>query len=79
MNATCRPDSLQVLRGGHLKLAVEEGGRTMDAIGFRMEGLVEEISGADAVDVAYVPQLNTWRGQTSTQLLLKDIRPALRA
>ncbi len=76
MNATLRRDALRVLRGGHLKLVVEEGGRAFDAIGFRMETLAEEIQDARAVDVAYTPQLNTWRGQTSVQLLLKDIRPA---
>jgi hypothetical protein len=28
--------------------------------------------------VAFTPQLNTWRGETKVQLLIKDIRPASR-
>jgi len=46
------------------------------AIGFGMAEEYYLIDFEQPVDIAYTPQFNTWRGQTSIQLLLKDIRPA---
>jgi single-stranded-DNA-specific exonuclease len=70
------PHSWRELRGGHVKVALRNGNRVMDAIGFRMAERLPELSAASAVDVAFSPQFNTWRGETTVQLVLKDIRPA---
>jgi single-stranded-DNA-specific exonuclease len=70
------PHSWRELRGGHMKVALRNGNRVMDAIGFRMAERIAELSSAPAVDVAFSPQFNIWRGETSVQLVLKDIRPA---
>jgi single-stranded-DNA-specific exonuclease len=71
------PHSWRELRGGHMKVALRNGNRVMDAIGFRMAERIAELSSAPAVDVAFSPQFNTWRGETSVQLVLKDIRPTV--
>ena len=71
------PHSWRELRGGHMKVALRNGNRVMDAIGFRMAERLPDLTVARAVDVAFSPQFNTWRGETTVQLVLKDIRPAV--
>jgi len=70
------PGSCRELRGGHLKMMVRDDNATLHAIGFGMADRLNAIGSADAVDIAFAPQFNTWRGETSIQLLLKDICPA---
>ena len=70
------PGSCRELRGGHLKLMVRDDSATMHAIGFGMADRLGDVTNARAVDIAFAPQFNTWRGETSIQLLLKDICPA---
>lgn len=70
------PQSVRVLKDRHLKLSLRQDGKVFSAIGF---GMAEEYYSLDLsrpVDVAYVPQFNSWRGETTIQLLLKDMRPA---
>ena len=69
-------ESWRELRGGHLKVVVKDGPKLIDAIGFRMADRMAALSGADVIDIAFTPQLNTWRGETSVQLVLKDVRAA---
>jgi len=68
------PNSVRELRGGHLKFDVRQGSSVFSAIGFRMAERLSSVQAVDAVDIAYTPQFNTWRGETSIQLVLKDIR-----
>ncbi len=70
------PRSARVLKDLHLKLSFRQDEVVLPAIGF---GMAEEYYLTDfeqPVDIAYTPQFNTWHGQTSIQLLLKDIRAA---
>ena len=46
----------------------------MRAVGFGMGDLAEMLVGVNAVDVAFEPQLNTFRGQTNVQAMLRDVR-----
>ncbi len=62
----------RVLKEKHLKLVLSDGDSRVDAIGFNM---AEKLP-AGAVDVAFNLQENTWKGRTTIQLNLKDIRPA---
>lgn len=71
-----RVDSWRELRGGHMKVVLKDGPKLIDAIGFRMAERLRALNGADALDVAFTPQLNTWRGETTVQLVLKDVRVA---
>jgi len=62
---------------GHLKLRLDAGDTTIDAIGF---GLVERHPPAgltdQRVDVVYQLTVNEWRGRRSAQMKLLDLRPA---
>ncbi|WP_136525209.1 single-stranded-DNA-specific exonuclease RecJ [Geomonas ferrireducens] len=62
----------RVLRGGHLKLRVGQGGRSFDAIAF---GLAEKGIPDGRVDLLFSPAINVWNGRTSLQLTVKDLRP----
>jgi single-stranded-DNA-specific exonuclease len=71
---TLLPQSLRELTGGHIKFMVRQGAKTMPVVGFRMaDAISPEIEGKD-IDIAFTPRFNTWRGETSIQLILKDIR-----
>ncbi len=66
--------SWRELRGGHLRVTLKEGPTLLTAIGFRMGDRLPELEQAASLDVAYTPQFNTWRGETTIQLVLKDLR-----
>ena len=61
----------RVLDGGHLKLRLQSGNRTFDAIGFRM---AEAAPQAGMVDVAFNLDINVWQGRERLQLKLKGIK-----
>ncbi len=63
--------SCRIIKETHLKLRLQAGEITLDAIGFKMAGRAEE---NDTVDIACVPELNIWNGRENIQLRLKDIR-----
>jgi single-stranded-DNA-specific exonuclease len=68
------PHSMRELRGGHLRCAVKQDSRVFTAIGFSMfDGEVCALE-KGPVDIAFTPQFNTWRGETTIQLVLKDLR-----
>jgi len=58
----------------HLKLRVEQNGRVLSAIGFGMTD--HPAAGADFIDVLFSVMSNEWNGNISTELRLRDIRPA---
>lgn len=76
MGVEARPEEVRILKDAHLKMTLRQGDHLMPAIGF---GMAERFYADDfprLLDVAYAPQYNTWRGETTIQLQLKDIRPA---
>ncbi len=60
--------------GDHLKFAVRQNGRTMDAIGFNLGESYEKLITGWPVDLAFVVEINTWQGHTNLQLNVRDIR-----
>ncbi|HET6762629.1 MAG TPA: single-stranded-DNA-specific exonuclease RecJ, partial [Longimicrobiaceae bacterium] len=61
----------------HLKLKLESGGVSLDAIGFGMaERWGEPGLTGSPVDAAFKLEENTWNGRTSLQARLVDLRPA---
>lgn len=62
----------------HLKLRIrnnELGSKDgIDAIGFGMGKLAEDLQIGDSVDIAYTIDENQWNGKTSLQLKIKDIQ-----
>lgn len=55
----------------HLKLTVETPSGTLDCVWWS-KGDVPLVAG-DRLDIAFAPQLNTFNGVTSVQLILKDV------
>ena len=68
--------SVRILKDQHLKLTFRQGNVEFPAIGFNMAEryFTDDLTGP--LDIAFTPQFNHWRGETTIQLLLKEIRPA---
>lgn len=66
---------IKTMTGGkHLKLRLADGGFYVDAVGFGMGALAEELKTGDVIDAAFTPDINTWNGNERLQLLLSDIK-----
>ena len=71
-------DAIQsVGQGRHLKLRLSKGTSRFDAIFFSVTAQECGISAGSRVDAAFYLQANTFRGSTTLQLQLIDIRPSL--
>ena len=57
----------------HLKLVLEQDGRTIQAIGFGMGDVA--VAAGDQLDVLYSVMANEWNGNVSAELRLRDLRP----
>lgn len=67
----------KVLKGGHLKFRMARDGAALGAIGFRIvERLSLEELADRPVDVAFTPIENTFRGVTTAEARVLDIRAA---
>ena len=64
--------------GKHTRFKVEKKGKTLDCIYFSMPSEKLDVSAGMLVDVAFVPQINEFRGRTNVQLHVLDVRPATR-
>jgi single-stranded-DNA-specific exonuclease len=59
--------------GKHLQLAITDNTNAVRCIGFGMGKLEKRLLECDYFDVAYQPQLNTYNGSTSVELVLTDV------
>ena len=67
-------DSIRALsEGKHLKLTLKDGNTIVSAIGFNLGNLAEEYKIGDKIDVAGVLEINTFGGEDSIQINIKDI------
>ncbi len=69
-----RPRSIR--RDG-IKMWLTDDNATYEAIGFRLNYMMEDILESANVDVAYTPSINRWRGAEIVQLELVDIKANL--
>jgi len=60
--------------GKHTRLRLEKSGQSLDCIFFSMPSDELGVSVGSLVDVAFEPQINDFRGRSSVQLHLLDIR-----
>jgi len=58
--------------GEHLKLFLEQGGRTFAAIGFGMADY--PVDRGTEIDVLYTPMISEWGGQRTLELRLRDLK-----
>ncbi|MCL2125192.1 MAG: single-stranded-DNA-specific exonuclease RecJ [Oscillospiraceae bacterium] len=63
--------------GKHSRLRIEKSGRSLDCVYFSMPSGDLEVSEGMLVDIAFEPQINEFRGRTSVQLLVIDIKMSL--
>jgi single-stranded-DNA-specific exonuclease len=62
--------------GQHLKLRLDDGagGRSYDAIAFRLGQLAPHFAKPRVIDIAYTLEANEWNGSRNLQLNIKDLR-----
>lgn len=71
----------RIVGKNHLKMTLrQDQGRqrsspSLDAIGFDMGKLLEDLGASQPVDAAFIPTINEWNGRRSLQLTLKGLRP----
>ncbi|RKY85398.1 single-stranded-DNA-specific exonuclease RecJ [candidate division KSB1 bacterium] len=65
----------EIVGSNHLKFKVKQNGIVIDAIGFNMGDLIYRIDPvAKNLDIVYCIEENTWEGQTTVQLRIKDLK-----
>ncbi len=68
-------DSVSAVGGGkHLRLTVRDGTGTAEAIGFGLGERAAALGRAGRCDLAFIPSLNEWMGETRIQLKVKGVR-----
>jgi single-stranded-DNA-specific exonuclease len=73
-------DRLQQVGGGkHMRLRLRTGHVSLNGIYFSATPESASIRQGDLVDVAFIPQVNEFRGERSVQLNIQDIRPSCTA
>ena len=73
-------DRITTVGGGkHTRLRLRQGRHLLNAIYFSATPESASIQPGDVVDVAFNPQINSFRGEDSVQLNILDIRPSCAA
>jgi len=67
----------KVVGSRHLKLRVKNGPLSLDAIGFDMGGLIDDLVPNVPYDAAFTPAYNEWNGNRYLQLVLRGLRPSV--
>ncbi len=67
----------RVVGSKHLKLTVKKHSQSVDAIGFGMAALYNELDFPPAIDAVFTPGINEWNGSRYLQLFLKAFRPSV--
>jgi single-stranded-DNA-specific exonuclease len=63
----------RILKEAHLRLRLRKGDRIFDTIGFNMAHKWIALQ-ASEIDIAFQPMFNSWNGNTTIRLRLKDIK-----
>ncbi|MDD4335467.1 MAG: single-stranded-DNA-specific exonuclease RecJ, partial [Desulfotomaculaceae bacterium] len=75
---SCRGTELLERRGvgkgaAHLKMRLRGDNTVLDGIGFNLGAYAEVLATGEAVDLAFVPDINEYNGRRSLQLNVKDL------
>lgn len=65
--------------GRHMRLRLRQGRHVINAIYFSANPQTASVESGDLVDVAFVPQINEYRGERTVQMNVLDIRPSCAA
>jgi single-stranded-DNA-specific exonuclease len=66
----------KVLKDRHLKMKLRKNASYLDAIGWDMGHLLEDLSQSAIFDAVFTPSYNDWNGNRNIQLILKGLRPS---
>ena len=69
----------QVGSGRHMRLRLRRGRHSLNGIYFSATAQTASICQGDLVDVAFLPQVNEFRGERTVQMNIQDIRPSCKA
>lgn len=74
-------DKPMIVGNNHLKMKVKDISTvvTTEAIGFNMGDKISSLRNSNLIDLAYIPQINTWQDRQSVQLNIKDINTKLQS
>jgi len=73
-------ERLQQVGGGrHMRLRLRSGHSAISGIYFSATAETASVQQGDLVDVAFIPQINEFRGERTVQLNVQDIRPSCSA
>jgi single-stranded-DNA-specific exonuclease len=61
-------------KNDHLSMFLQQDGKSIRAVGFGMGGLLESLKRGRSISVAFTPQINSWQGNESVELHLKDVK-----
>jgi len=61
-------------KNDHLSFFLQQEGKSIRVVGFGMGELLESLKKARSVSVAFTPQINSWQGNESVELHLKDLK-----
>ena len=62
--------------GNHIRFRVKQERTSFPAIGFNLSEHYEDLIKGNSVDLAFVVEVNEWRGKSTIQLNLRDIKQA---
>jgi len=66
----------RIVGNNHLKMLLKQNNVHLDTIGFTLGKELERCGDNPSVDIAFVPSINEWNGNSILQLNLKAIRPS---
>ncbi|MBI4166167.1 MAG: single-stranded-DNA-specific exonuclease RecJ, partial [Acidobacteria bacterium] len=66
----------RIMKEKHLKIRVRQGAVPFDALGWQMAALAPKLKAGERVDIAFSLEANSFRGETTLQLILKDVQPS---
>jgi single-stranded-DNA-specific exonuclease len=68
-------DKPRVLKEQHLKFRVKSGpGHYLDGVAFGLSRFADDLGAGKTFDVAYTLEVNTYRGERTLQIMVKDIK-----
>jgi single-stranded-DNA-specific exonuclease len=68
-------DKPRVLKEQHLKFRVKSGpGHYLDGVAFGLSRFADDLAAGKTFDVAYTLEVNTYRGERTLQIMVKDIK-----
>lgn len=75
-NVTVRDSGLVGREGRHLRVTLQQSGRTMRGIAFRFADRQAEVAVGQAIDAVVDISWNVWQGRREAQVRILDVRPA---